>query len=249
MVDGVARDDLAEREIGAVVTREGRLDGHDAPVAAHAQARPVTLAAIRGAAEEVLPPRLRPPERTSEPSRRRGEDDVLGVGVALDAEAAARVRTDDPHALLGEIEGGRDGAAEPIRRLARDPDGEPAVGSLRHHHQPAGLQRRAHNARQVQLRLHHHLGLGQRGARLAHLRGGRPGDIVRPLGEHPRRARRARGGEPRRYRERRVVHRDRLRGIGGEVGRLGEHHRDDLAGMTDHRVRKDGLRRAAEGGG
>ncbi len=56
MVDGVPRDHLPERKIGPVVAGERRLDGQDAPFAVHSKSGVVTLAAIRRAAEEVLPP-------------------------------------------------------------------------------------------------------------------------------------------------------------------------------------------------
>jgi len=108
MVDRVGRHRAAERGIGAVVTREDRLDRRDRAVAPQADARGVDLVAVTGGREEVLAPRLDPLHGAAQPPSQRRDQHFLGVDVALDAEAAANVGRDHADRGLGEIQrGGR----------------------------------------------------------------------------------------------------------------------------------------------
>ena len=81
---------------GAVIAREDGLDRHDACRRARTpMPRVVDLVAIAGGGQEVLAPRLHPLHRPAEAPGHRGHQDLLGIDVALDAEAAAHVGHDD----------------------------------------------------------------------------------------------------------------------------------------------------------
>jgi hypothetical protein len=84
----------------------------------------VLLVTVGRRREEVLAPRLDPLDRAPEVSRDCRHQDVLGIDVALDAEAAANLGSDDAHVFLGHAEHARDGAPHREGHLGREPDGE-----------------------------------------------------------------------------------------------------------------------------
>ena len=147
MIDRVERDGLAQRGRDAVIARELRLQGQDAAVARQAEARVVHLVAIGGGAEEVLVSRLHPLHGPTQAARHRGHEDVLGVDMPLDAEAAAHVGREHADALLGQAKHGGDGAAHRERHLGRRPHGELAADGIERRQHAAGLERHPGHAR------------------------------------------------------------------------------------------------------
>jgi len=140
----------------------------------------------------VLATRLDPLHRPPEPARHRRQQNVLGIDVPLGAEAAADVRRDHPHLLVREPQGRRDRRAHGERYLRRRPDRQPAVRRLGLDQDAAWLDRHRGDAGHVESRLDHHVRFGEAAGDVTDGAVGRPGGVVGPLVEDPRRARRER---------------------------------------------------------
>ena len=161
VVDRVVGDGLAKRRVRPVIPRELRLESDDAAVLPDAQARGVLLIAVGGRRQEVLAPRLDPLDRPAETARHRGHQDVLGIHVALDAEAPTHLGRNDAHVLLGHAEHARDGAAHREGHLCREPDGQEPSGRVLGSQDGARLDGHARHARVVEAHLDHGVGGGQ----------------------------------------------------------------------------------------
>ncbi len=208
------------------------------------------LPAIGRGGEEVLAPRLRPLHRPIEPPGGRGDDQVLGVRVALDAEPAAGVHHHHAHVLLGEPEGGRDARAEAVGALARRPQREAAVGAGGRGDDPAGLDRDPVHPADAEARLHHDV--GAREARRPDRRRGRwraPATLSGQAVEHARRAGLERALHGARGGQGLVVHPHRRRRVRRRVGVLGDHRGHHLAHVAHERIGEDRLRGRPEAGG
>ena len=206
VVDRVPGDRVAEGRIRAVVADEGGLEGHDGPVAGHAQPSLMRLVAVAGGGQQMLAARLDPPDGPTEPPRHRRHHHLLRIHVALDAEAAPHVGGDHPHRVLGETEGGRHRAPHVERHLGRRPHGEAPGPGIERGEDTAGLHGHAGDARVVQARLDDGVGRGEPARHVAHRAPGRAREVVRPSLVHQGRAPGGRKHGKRRHRERLVVH-------------------------------------------
>ena len=229
VVDGVQRDGLAEHRGGAVIAGERGVDGHDAAVALEPDPHVVDLVAIPRGGEAVLAARLGPLHRASEAPGHHRHQDLLGIDVALHAEAAAHVGHEHADALLLQAYHRRDAAAHREGHLRGGPHREAAPDRIRRGQHPARLERHPGHARVGQARGHDHLRAGHRALGMALGAGGHRDQVVGPRlvdargAGRDRRLRRERGGQ------RFVGHRHALGAIGGDVGVVGDHDRDDLA--------------------
>jgi hypothetical protein len=140
---GAERERAAEARVGARVADDPRPQAGDPPFPGEAQLVVGDLAAPVGHRDEVLraglDPAHRPPERARHADRHR----VLGQHAGLAAEAAADVRGDHADALGVEAEDLRRLAAEAVRHLGGDPDGQLVVAALvaaRQHRDRVALQ-------------------------------------------------------------------------------------------------------------
>ena len=233
----------------AVITGEVGFQRHDGAISAEAEARLMLLIAVGGGAEEVLAPRLDPLDGPAEPARHGRNQDVLGIDVALDAEAPSHVGRDDPHVLLRHGEHGGDAAAHSEGHLGRAPDGEEAGGRIVGGEHAARLDRHAADAWVVEPHLHRDLGAGESAPGVAHVSLGDAREIARPVVVDLGRAR----GEGRFRRDRRgqrlVLDDDALDGVGGDVGRLGRHHRHPFAHVLDRARGEHGMVTGRKGRG
>ena len=72
----------------------------------------------------MLVPILDPAHRPDNPAGQERDQEILGIDVALDAEATADVGRRDAYAAFRQIEKRRRLAAEPMHHLSRGPDGD-----------------------------------------------------------------------------------------------------------------------------
>jgi len=237
VVDGVEPDHVAERRIRSVVAREARLDGGERAVAADAEARAVPLIAVGGGGEEVLAPRLDPLHGPAEPARDGRDQHLLGVRVALDAEAAADVGRQHAYARLAEPERGGDGAAHGVGDLRRGPHREETVRRRGMREHAARLDRHAGHAREVEGRLHHDVGVGEAARDVARAARRDARHVVGPVLEHARRAGSEGALDGRRGRPRLPRHAHGFGAVGRAVGVVGDDHGHRLAGVPRHGVR------------
>ena len=232
-----------------MVAHERRLDRGDGAVAPHADARGVGLIAIAGGRQEVLVARLHPLDRPAQAPGDGRDHEVLGIDVALDAEAPSHVGRDDPHVLLRHGEHGGDAAAHSEGHLGRAPDGEEAGGRIVGGEHAARLDRHAADAWVVEPHLHRDLGASESAPGVAHVSLGDAREIARPVVVDLGRAR----GEGRFRRGRRgqrlVLDDDALDGVGGKVGRLGRHHRHPFAHVLDRARGEHGMVTGRKGRG
>jgi hypothetical protein len=232
-----------------VLASEVGLERGDPAVATEPETSHVPLPPVGRGGQEVLAPGFRPLHRPPEPPGRRGDDQILGVGVALDPEAAAGVHHHDAYLLLGEPEGGRDARAEPVRALARRPEGETAVGPRGRDHDPARLDRDTVHPADAEPRFHHHIGRRETGGGIAHAGGREPGHVVRPGVEHARRARLERALHGAGGGQGLVVHLHRRGRVRRRIGIVGDHRGHHLAHVAHERIGEDRLRRRPEARG
>src|SRR5262249_13197385 len=125
-----------------------------------AEPRAMALIAVGRGRVEVLAPCLDPLPRPAEPARDDGDQHLLGVRVALDAEAAADVGGEHAYSRFAQPERARDGRAHRVRHLRRGPYRKEAVGGGGMGDDAARLDRHAGDARQFGRRLPAHRRIG-----------------------------------------------------------------------------------------
>jgi hypothetical protein len=79
VVDGVPDETVALERVGAGVGEEAVVEGDDAAVTIEADARLVHLLAVVARRQQVLAPVLHPLDRTAEPQRARGDENLLRI--------------------------------------------------------------------------------------------------------------------------------------------------------------------------
>ena len=196
----------------------------------------MALVAIGRGRQEMLAARLDPFHRASDAARDSGQQNVLGIDVTLGAEAAADVRRDHAHSLLGEAQGRGDRGAHGERYLGRRPDRQPAVRSVGLHQHAAWLDRHRGHARHAEARLDDHVRLAEAAGDVADDAVGWAGHVVGPLVEDPRRVCRERGVDRGHRGQHVVANVDELGGVGGPIHVVGDHHRHGLAGVAGLRA-------------
>jgi hypothetical protein len=117
-----------ERVPGPAVEGESITHGEDPSVAVEGYLRIVRLIPRVDGRREMLSAILDPLHRLPDPPRQVGQQDVLGVNVALDPEASPDVRGHAAHAGLVESEQIRDFAPNRVHHLGGGPDCQ-AVGT------------------------------------------------------------------------------------------------------------------------
>ena len=99
------------------------------------------LVALLGGGGEVLAPILDPLDRPSEPARRVGDCDVLGIDDEFGAEPAAEIGRADDDPVLVETQCRHQGAQRAVRRLAGQPDRQAVVERIGHGDDAAAFDR------------------------------------------------------------------------------------------------------------
>ena len=194
--------------------------------------------------QEAFRPRRHPAHRTAEPPRRPGDERLLGIELALVAEAAAHIGRDHAQRALGHAELLGHLLADVVRRLRRAHERELAGAGLDGRERRPRLDRRADEAVVDEI----DRDLVRRGLeRGAHRRlvAARPAeaDVAGRGLVQLRRAARLRGARVGDRRERLVVDGDALGGVGRRVARLRDHRRHRLADMADAAARQRVARR------
>ena len=232
MIHGVEGEAGPLDGIGAHVGLEGVVDGDQRPVAPETDARGVELLPIVPRRDEVLAPPLDPLHGLSEASRDGRDQQLLVVDGPLRAEAAAHVGRHRPDLLGGEPEGHGDGVADEIGVLGRRPDDQGAGLRIGIREDAARLDRHRGDARMVEPLLHHEVGRRQGGLRLADRAARDDGGVVGPVAVNPL-AGPGRGLERGHRRERLVVDRDPVHGVGEPVRIVRHDDGDGLADVAD----------------
>ena len=194
--------------------------------------------------QKTFRPRRHPAHRTAEPPRRPGDEPLLGIELALVAEAAAHIGRDHAQRALRHAELLGHLLADVVRRLGRAHQREPVGAGLdRREHRPR-LDRRADQA--VVDEIDGDL-VRRRLERGAHRRlvAARPAeaDVAGRGLVQLRRARRLRGARVGDRGERLVVDGDTLGGVSRRIARLGDHRHHRLAHMAYRAARQRVARR------
>ena len=224
--------------VGAVVQHQAGAAGHERAVALHAalQLDHHALAAVVGG-DELLAARE---HQLARPARgaRQGGDVGLVVELALAAEAAAQVRDDDAHLVLGQAERVGDAGAGAERHLRGRPDGDLRSLPLRDHRMRLDRHGVRHVGHVAALddgvgRRHRGVGValgdGRVGRVVAVAHHGVVGRVPGPVLVHQLGALRERALHIDDGRLRLVGDLDHRRGLLGELGRERGHRGDDLA--------------------
>jgi hypothetical protein len=236
MVDRVERDRLAQRRRRAVIARELGLQRDDGAVPAQRHARLMRLVAVGGGGQQVLVTRLDPLDRPAEVPRHRRHQDLLGIDVALHAEATSDVGHDDAHVRLGQAKRGGDGSADGVRHLRRAPDRERRTADGRRGRDAARFDRHAGHTRISKPALHDLGGLAEAACGVPDRAGGAGADIARPVAVHARRAVRHRLAHRHRGGQLVVVHEDGLDAVRRAIGIGGDDGGDGLTDVADARA-------------
>ena len=220
-----------ERRVGADVAVDVRGQAQDAAVGVERRPHLVALLVAVERGGQVLAAVLDPGDRPAQPHRGRGDHHFLPADHALEPEPAADVGRDHPDPALGDPERLGDAGPDLVRDLGRHVRDQLVVAVVPFGHAGPALQRQRG-----------HPGAGERAAD-DDRRGGEDARQRRAL-EHgqvhhavagqllvdlPGAVRRGRldagDGRPRR-----PVDVQQFGGVLGEVGIVGQHHRDRLAG-------------------
>jgi len=183
--------------------------------------------------EQIFRARRHPLDRPAEPPREPGDQDLLAVGTALHAEAAAHVGRDHAYAGLVEPEHPRDRRPDPERRLRRRPHRELAGVGIparegaprlhRHAAEPLLLDGQAHAVRR----------LAKRAVRVAVAPRNGERAVVAALRHDLRGARRQGAVGVGHTRKRLVLDREPIGAVDRRVRRLGDDRRHRHALRTD----------------
>ncbi len=119
---GVVGDTRPDRVPGAAIDDILVADRQNPAVIVKPDLDIVPLVARMGGALEMLAPLLDPAHRPPEPAGEKGDQQILGVDMALAAKAAADIERDTPHPRLGQAQQRRSLAAHPMHNLGRGPD-------------------------------------------------------------------------------------------------------------------------------
>ena len=200
-----------------------------------------------GDGQEVLVAVLDPLHRPADPAGGEGHQEVLGVEVGLDPEAAADVGRDDPDRARRDGEHPRQDGAHRVRPLGGGPDRHLAGDGVAVPDHAAGLHRDAGVALHVQPLADDPIRAGEGGLDVAALVDHRRRHVVGGvLVQHGRAGLDGGVGVDHRLKGL-VVDLDELEGVLGEVPALGDDDRYALADVADGVGGQRVLRRRAEG--
>ena len=188
MDDGVERGRVVLNGVGAEVRLELAVDGEDGAVATESHLHLVRLLAIVTGGHEVLLSRLHPLHRPLQSARHRGNEDLLGVGLALGAEAASDIRRNDADPFGRQSEHVRDGPPHQVQLLRRGDDDEHAGKRILVGQHAAGLNRDTGAAGMVDPLMDDDVGGAHRGFRLPDAPLGDARHVVGPRFMDPRAA-------------------------------------------------------------
>ena len=122
MDGGVDRRPDADRHVGPRILVQPVADGQDAAFVVERDLNLMAVVTGMRATENMLVPILDPFHRPIEAAREPGDQYVLGIDMALDAEASAHVGRDGAHARLRQCKARGDLPAHPMHHLRRRPD-------------------------------------------------------------------------------------------------------------------------------
>ena len=167
--------------------------GDDRPVAPHGDLRGDPVIARVDVGLERLDAVREELHRPAQHHRERARRDLVGERVDLEAERAAHVLVDHPHAMLGNAEVPRQDVVEHVRRLARVIHGERLVRRVVVRQDDARLEAHDRVAAGVERVPVDRVGGAERGVNVAGRDPRLQHEVVPELGMDERRARRQRG--------------------------------------------------------
>ena len=188
----------------------------------------VVLARVDGR-QQVLAAVLDPLHRPARQLRQHAARDLLGEQVPLDAEAAADVGRDDADAVLRHLQRVGEARAHEVRDLRRRPDRQLVVGRVVLRDAPAVLERDARAPVRDQVEVEHAVRLVEHPVGLADLEVALDEEVVLPAVVQADRARADRGADRVQHLERRVLDRDQVDGVLGDVAVVGDDRDHGLA--------------------
>ena len=220
------------------------LDAEDAAVLVDRDAREMALLAALVGAHQMLAPVLDPFHRPAEPHRGDQHQQVLGIELAADAEAAADMALVHVQRRRPAVEHAAERFAIAVRDFRRAVQLEQILRGVVDADGTTGLQRHAGVAAGLQIELDHRVRVAERGV-----------DVAEAVMQHDRFGAAAglefAGRIARRHDHRQLfdLDRDQLGGVLGDVGILGEHRRDRIADIAHVGLRQRRLAEFADAGG
>ncbi len=119
---GVVGDARADRVPGAAIDQVIVAQRQDMAVIVKADLDIVQLVARMRRTHQVLAAAFDPAHRPAEPAGEKGDQEILGIDMALAAKAAADIERDAAHPRLGQTEQRGGFAPHPMHHLGRGPD-------------------------------------------------------------------------------------------------------------------------------
>ena len=222
--------------VGALVVKEFVVDGEDAAFGLDGRPDAMELLARMVGGDQVLAAVLDPFHRPAEPERRGAHQNILGIELAADAEAAADMALVEMHPRRRKPEHAGDLVAIPMRHLGRAMQFQHLAGAVITSDCAAGLERHAGMAPDAELERNRRMGVAE----------GRI-DVAVFLADHARLGRAARlefAGRLVRPQQRRQfleLEHDPVGDILGKIRILGKHRGDRVAHIAHPAAGQDAL--------
>ncbi len=227
----------------ALVVKEFVVDGEDAALRIDCRPDAMDLLSRMVGGDQVLAAVLDPFHRPAEPERRGAHQDILGIELAADAEAAADVTLVELHPRRRKPEHAGDLVAIPMGHLGRAMKLQHLAGAVISSDRSAGLERHAGMAPDAELERNRCMRIAE----------GRV-DIAVFLADHARLGRASRlelAGlliRPQQRRQLLDLERDPVGDVLGEIRILGKHRGDRIADIAHASAGQDMLTVAVQSG-
>ena len=229
--------------VGALVMKEFVVNAEDASLGIDRRADAMLLLPRMIGGDQVLTAVLDPFHRPAKPQRRRADQDILGIKLAADAEAAADMALVKMNPRRREPEHPGDLIAIPVRHLGGAMQLEYLARAVIAADRAAGLERYAGMAPDAQLERHDRMGVAERRIQVAVFLA----DIAR-VGRAAGLEFAGRLIRVQQHRQFLHLQQDLVGDVLGQIRILGKHHRERLAHITHPVGRQHALAVAIEAG-
>jgi hypothetical protein len=220
-------------QIGALVEPEFVVETEDETARIDRGAHPVQLTARLVGGDQMLPAVLDPFDRPFEAERRGAGEDVLGIKLAADAEAAADMALVRVNAFLRQAEHPGQRLPVVVRHLGGTVEPQDTARGIRHRDRAAGFERHAGVASDREFELDHRMRLGEGGSYVTVTPAQDRGFAALPGRQFRRLVEETESGV-----QRLDLRRDEIGGILGGIGVGGKNRRDRLADIADTAARQ-----------